>query len=108
MKPQQNVMIYRTQNDTDAMAVILSVTNDAGTAFVADADEVVMHVRTTDGIVTITGTAKGDDSGTFYFAATTIKEYIGAMRFELQVTQDSDGVIFTAATGTISSVPELA
>jgi len=108
MKPQQNVFINRTQNDTDPIPVILKVVTDLGIVNVSDDDAVVMHVQTTGGVVSITGTAKGDSSGTFYFAPTLVKTYAAQMRFEIQVTRDVDGVIYTAATGLIINAAEIA
>lgn len=107
MKPQTNVIIYRTQNDTDVLSFVLKVRTDDGIENVSDDDEVSLHVETSDGIIEITGTPKGDASGTFYFNPATIKQFAETMRFELQVTRDSDGIIYTAATGTLVSTEEL-
>lgn len=108
MKPQKNVFINRTQNDTDPIPVVLRVITDLGTVNVSDDDAVEMHVQTTGGVVSITGTAKGDSSGTFYFSPTLIKTYAAQMKFEIEVTRDLDGVIYTAATGLIINTAEIA
>lgn len=108
MKPKTDVIVYRTQNDTDLMSFVLQVKNDAGTEFVADADAVAMYVDTPDDVVTIAGVAKGDDSGTFTFDPADIKEHYGNMPFEIEVTCDADGTIYTVARGTIRAYREIA
>lgn len=107
MKAQTNLFVQRTQNDTDVLSFILQVITDDGTVNVADADTVVLHVKTTAGVKTITGTAKGDSSGTFYFSSSEIRAFAAVMLFEIQVTQFVDGVIYTIGRGVINSRPEI-
>lgn len=105
MKAQEGVRIHRTQNDTDDISVILSVIGDAGTTLVADASTVTLHVAASP-TVSITGTAKGDASGTFTFDPSTIGALTGTFDFEVQVDDATD--VFTIGRGRLISTAELA
>lgn len=106
MKPQRVPDIYRTQNDTDKISLTCQIITDDGTVLVADDDTVTLHVAGPE-TVTIEGSAKGDDSGTFLFDPADIKAWPrGKYEFEVQV---NDGTyVQTIGTGRIVQRNEIA
>lgn len=90
MKPQKGPELRRTQNDTDRISLLCKIVTDAGSTVVSDAHTVTLHVRTSPATV-ITGTPKGDASGTFLFDPATIKHLVGKFDCEVQV-DDGDYV----------------
>lgn len=88
MKPQRFDDIRRTQNDTIPISFICSITDDSGTYFVPDNYVVVLVCKTTP-VTRITGTAKGDSSGTFLFPVTAIKALAGTIECEVEVNDGS-------------------
>lgn len=104
MTPERLIEIVRTQNDTDRIAMILRIQDDAGTTVVADSDTVTLRVGT-DPVTSVVGTAKGDSSGTFYFVTTAFTATAGELSFNVEV---NDGTYtYTVASGTIKQLADV-
>lgn len=83
MKPAR-INISRTKADTDLIGLILEIENDEGTTKVAD--DAIVKLRVNDNpVIEVTGSAKGDNSGTFYFATTSLVALEGNYSFEVEV-----------------------
>ncbi len=97
MKAQEHVNLYHTAGDTVPLLVKLSVTDDDGTAPVADGDDVTLHVRAAS-LISIAGEAKGDGSGSFAFPVATLPG-AGNYAIDIDVGFAATGKIGTVARG---------
>lgn len=84
MQAKTNYLIKRTQNDTDPIGVKLAVVDESGKQNVADDSIVELHLAKNP-VISITGVAKGDESGIFYFPTVDLTGLIGTYSFEIEV-----------------------
>lgn len=103
MKPQTDIKIYRTRNDTDSIALTLSYSEDGCISRVSDISTVKLNIATTP-IIQISGVAEG--SGRFTFATLGLSGIDGTYDFEVEVNDTTK--IFTIGTGDIIIYPDIA
>lgn len=103
MKPQTDVKIYRTRNDTDAISLTLSYSEDGCVTRVTDISTVRLNVDTTP-VISISGVSEG--SGRFTFPTTSLSGVDGTYDFEVEVNDTSK--IFTIGTGSMIIYPDIA
>ncbi len=104
MEAAENVIFKRTDGNTGPIIVQLQRKTDAGTTVnVADGATVRLDVRQPGGDLAISGTARGDGSGTFLFVPTALDVGAWNYRFDINVLEGGDddvyarGRIITAA-----------
>lgn len=84
MESKNNYIIKRTQNDTDPIGVRLGIIDESGKQNVADDSIVELHLAKNP-VISITGVAKGDSSGIFYFPTVDLTGIVGTYNFEIEV-----------------------
>lgn len=103
MKPQTDIKIYRTRNDTDAISFILSYSEDGCVARVPDIATVNLNIETSP-VIQITGSGEG--SGEFVFPTTSLSGIDGTYNFEVEVNDTTK--IYTIGTGSLIIYPDIA
>ena len=103
MKAAENVLLYRTDGNTDDLRVKLTALTDSGEVAVDDAATVTMEVKTTPTVTTIPGVSEG--GGIFSFATTGLPPGAGKLKYDIDVTES--GVKATYARGTIVTAAKI-
>lgn len=106
MKPQTNISVIRTQNDTDVVSFQLQITTDDGTTYVPSSATVVMRVKTAAGISELPGVYRSGSEGVFVFDVASVSTTAGTLSFEIRVTT-FEGVVYTIGKGTMKVAPTI-
>lgn len=98
MKPQRNVIIERTDGNTDPLLIRLrrNVSDVDSPVNVGDSATVSMDIDGPSGTVTIAGVANGNSSGIFAFAVATIPAGQHVLKFDIDVTENSNVATYGA------------
>lgn len=96
MKAADNIVLERTDGNTDPLLVRLQRQIDDTEALVnvSDAAVVTMDVECPTGNFSITGTANGDTSGIFSFAVASFPAGNHVMRFDIDVTESGSSATY--------------
>lgn len=105
-KAAEKLKLYRTDGDDDVMIVKLRRRTDAGIVLADDAATVVMDVNNDGTVINISGTAKGDASGTFNFPTTDLPSGASSLYFDVHATESS--VKITYGRGQIITAADIA
>lgn len=103
MKPQTGILLYRTKNDTDPIALKLSYVDDSCVSYVSNLSTVKLNIAYTP-VIQITGT--GSTNGQFLFPTSGLAGISGNLNFEVEVNDGSQ--IFTIGTGTLTIYDDIA
>lgn len=101
MKADENIILERTDGNTDPFLVHLQLQTDSGLVNVPDAATVKMSVSDSDGDIEIAGAAQGGDSGIFAFPVNQLDAGAHTRKFDIDV--DSGGVYATYGRGKIKT-----